>query len=690
MAEQKRRGLRIALIVLAIIVLVPIAGMAVLALTFDANRLKPRIIAAIEQATGRDVAIDGPIRLGLSLRPTLEVDSVKLANAAGFAPADMATLDRLDLRLALLPLMHRHIEIEQLDLVHPVIALQIDAQGHDNWHFQRPPGPPSNPQAPSPPSTARPTTLRVQTMSITDGAISFADARTRAAFAVATVQLTATQNDTDGSVHLSLTGTDQAIPLAVAGDIGQPGREPIPIDLTLTAADASLTVKGTAPHFALSGRIPDLAALSPLVGPALPALHDVTFQADMAPPAGGTLGTGIALTGLRIGAPTGDVSGDATITLAAPLGIRATLTTSNLDPAALIAALPPPQAAAPPAAAPAPTAAVPGAPAPTAPPAPSQAEPAHPARVISDRPLPFDRLPHVDADLTLTAQDTKLGSAVIKTASTHAVLHAGHLVLDPVAIELPGGHVDGTAMADAGGAAALTLRAPTLSIQPLLSAFDEPDGVIGTLEVRADLRGTGTTPHALVAGLDGTVGLALANGEIDNRLLVMLLSRIAPEAGFLSFAGQPPRSALRCVALRADIAHGVADLHALLLDTVPLRLTGAGTVDLGQETLSLHLQPLARVGGSGLSMPVDVRGSFRAPRAAIDAKGAGQSLGGIVIGALGADRLIAGAGQSDGCAEQLQLARFGAAGPVPAALPTQQLGKQAPNSVNNLLKQLLR
>jgi hypothetical protein len=87
---------------------------------------------------------------------------------------------------------------------------------------------------------------------------------------------------------------------------------------------------------------------------------------------------------------------------------------------------------------------------------------------------------------------------------------------------------------------------------------------------------------------------------------------------------------------------------------------------------------------------VNVRGNLRAPRAAVDATGVGRSLGGIVMGALGADRLIAGAGQSDGCAEQLQLARFGDPGPVPAALPAAAVGKPAPPSLNNLLKQLLR
>jgi uncharacterized protein involved in outer membrane biogenesis len=617
------------------------------------------------------------------LRPTLEVDSVKLANAPGFAPATMATLDRVDLRLALLPLLHRHIEIEQFALVHPVIGLQIDSQGHDNWHFP----PPSSPEPASPraehkaepaTSTARPTTLQIQTMSIADGVITFADARTGAAFGADAVQLTATQDDPDGPIHLDLTATDRAMPIGVSGDIGRPDAQFMPLDLTLTAADASLTVKGTAPSFAVSGSIPNLDALSPLAGRALPAFHIASFRTDVAPPAGATYANGIVLSGLGITAPTGDLAGEAAVTLAKPVVVRANLTGRNVDPATMLAALPKPE----PVAIEAPPArgsSFPAAPAPELP----------PVLLLSDRSLPFASLPpDLDADLTLTLQDTKAGEATIKSVAIHVVLHAGHLVLDPVAIDALGGHVDATAMLDAKGAAALTLRAPSLAIQPLLSALDEPDGVRGNLEVRADLHGAGTTPHALVSGLDGTFGVALANGEIDNRLLVALLSRVAPEAGLLDLAGKATRSSLRCIALRGDVAHGVVDLKALLLDTVPLRLTGGGSVDLGAETLALHLLPLVRVGASGMSMPVNVQGSFRAPKAAIDASGKG--FGGIIMGALGADRMIAGSGQADGCAEQLQLARFGEAGPLPPALPGQEAGKPAPSPLNSILKQLLR
>jgi uncharacterized protein involved in outer membrane biogenesis len=688
MAATRRRKLRIGLIVLAMVVLVAVAGVAIAAASFDPDRLKPRIAAAIHQATGRAVTLDGPVRLALSLRPTLQVDQVKLGNAPGFAPAVMATVDRIDLTIALLPLLHRHIEIDSLDLIHPSIALRIDASGRENWRFEPPPSPP-RPGGQSAPAGApsRPTTLRIETIHMTDGALRFADARTGAAFAVDGLRLTATQGAAGGPIHLDATATDKSVPLSLSGAIGRPADNFMPVDLTVCAAGASVGLKGTVPALAVSASIPDLPALSPLIGRPLPGLHGLTLQTTLAPLPGGPISKGVVLTGLAVTSPYGTMSGDLSVAVTGAGMLSGTLTTKGFDPAALQAAWQPPatttmQA---PAATPVPPTSAPSSPAPSSPapssPAASSPKPAPatatPSWVISDRPLPVMTIPPVDADLTLIFQDSRIGPATFARATVHAVLKAGHLVLDPIVIDTPGGRADVTATADSSGAAALTLRAPNLAIQPLLAAFDQPDG---------------TTAHALAADLSGSAGIALANGEIDNRLLVAMLSRIAPEAGFLDLAGKPGRSALRCVALRADVVNGVATLPALLVDTVPVRLTGSGSVDLAHETLALHLLPLARIGGTGLSVPVTISGTFRSPRAAVETKGGGRdsALAGIVIGALDADRLIAGAGQNDSCASQLKLARFDPPGPLPAALPATAGGKPKPPNLNDLLKQLLR
>jgi hypothetical protein len=43
---------------------------------FDTDKIKQRIIATIKQQTGRDLDLQGRIRLGLSLQPTLTIQGV--------------------------------------------------------------------------------------------------------------------------------------------------------------------------------------------------------------------------------------------------------------------------------------------------------------------------------------------------------------------------------------------------------------------------------------------------------------------------------------------------------------------------------------------------------------------------------------------------------------------------------------
>ncbi|MBS0558461.1 MAG: AsmA family protein [Proteobacteria bacterium] len=658
-------------------------------ITYDAGRLKPRIAAAIREATGRDVEIAGPLRLALSYRPTLQADQVTVGNAPGFAAGPMATVGRIDLRLALLPLLHRRIEVEELDLVRPTVSLAVNEAGAANWTFRRPASAPSSDAAPTgAPAQAAvraPTRLHVATVRVTGGSADFHDARTGAALAITGIDLTGTQAALGDPVRLDGTATLGGTSIVLSGTIAPAGAQPVAIDLAAKVGDARVSLAGNPNALRIAADIPSLAALSSIAGTPLPAVTSLSVAADLAPIDPAAPLHGVVLRGLKAASPLGEVSGEARVALGSPPVVKATLSARNLDLAALrnlaLAAAPPIAASAPPA--------------PSQPPA-AAPQPAPPTDtrtwVIPDETLPFALLPRLDADVTLASADARIGSFVIGKSAVHAVLHDRRLVLDPVSFDLPGGHADVSATVTADGAVALHVDAPALALQPLLAALDQPDGVSGSVAVRMDLRGQGTSPHRLAAGMDGKVGIALANGDIDNRLLIALLSKVAPEAGLLDLARKPDRSPVRCIAMRWDFSSGTGDARALLLDTAPLRLSGSGTVDLAQETLALRLQPLVRVGASGISVPVDVRGGFRSLRATVDASGSakGQPLAGIVIGALGADRLIAGAGQADTCPDQLRLARFDQSGPIPPAPAHGEAQKGTTTNLNNILKQLLR
>src|SRR3954462_3695234 len=117
------RTLRISLLAAAGVVALGAAGLGIALATFDANRLKPRIIDAVHRATGRDLTIAGDISLHPSLWPTVEVNQASLSNPPGFYRPQMATLKQIRLSLALLPLLSREVQIGSLTLVQPDILL---------------------------------------------------------------------------------------------------------------------------------------------------------------------------------------------------------------------------------------------------------------------------------------------------------------------------------------------------------------------------------------------------------------------------------------------------------------------------------------------------------------------------------------------------------------------------------------
>ena len=92
----------------------------------------------------------------------------------------------------------------------------------------------------------------------------------------------------------------------------------------------------------------------------------------------------------------------------------------------------------------------------------------------------------------------------------------------------------------------IVLHAPGLALKTVLAAAHEPAFASGNLEVYADLRGVGETPHALAASLDGTMGLAMAGGTIDNRLLGSLLGKVMDTLNALDLVGKGGTSELRC------------------------------------------------------------------------------------------------------------------------------------------------
>ncbi|MDA3922715.1 MAG: AsmA family protein [Salinisphaera sp.] len=128
------RWLRIVLGVGAAAVVLYGMALAGLLLWFNPNDYKPRIKAAIEREIGRQVTIDGPIRLSIFPSLGIELGRVTVANAPGFGKQPIAELDSADARIRLLPLLVDRIRVGTLSLNGLHLRLERHADGRSSWH----------------------------------------------------------------------------------------------------------------------------------------------------------------------------------------------------------------------------------------------------------------------------------------------------------------------------------------------------------------------------------------------------------------------------------------------------------------------------------------------------------------------------------------------------------------------------
>jgi AsmA protein len=149
------RALRIVGIVIGCIVAVLIVAVIALWLIVNPNDYKGRIEAAVRTSTGRDLALTGNIHLAILPSIALELGPATLGNPPGFSSSrPFASLQRVSLRVRVLPLLHHQLEVGRIEIDGLDLQLFKNAQGQGNWSM-----PATQQPAPAPQSAGSQMTL---------------------------------------------------------------------------------------------------------------------------------------------------------------------------------------------------------------------------------------------------------------------------------------------------------------------------------------------------------------------------------------------------------------------------------------------------------------------------------------------------------------------------------------------------
>ncbi len=248
---------RAALLMLALPALVLAAAAAWALLVFDPDSLRPRLVAEAERATGRAVAITGPLRLGLL---SVSAERITVGNLPGGSRAEMLTLRRATAALDPWPLFRGQVVLSSLRLSGADVLFE-----NANWVFAPVRGPATG--AASAPRPPREPSLRLERLVLEDGRVTFAGQT----LLVPRVVVTAGANGVlalDGELRLR----EQPLRLAATGGTLPQvlGDAPWPLAATVTAEGASLGFEGNVVRNGeasglVSLRLDRLARLAPWV-----------------------------------------------------------------------------------------------------------------------------------------------------------------------------------------------------------------------------------------------------------------------------------------------------------------------------------------------------------------------------------------------------------------------------------------
>jgi uncharacterized protein involved in outer membrane biogenesis len=128
------RALRITGIIIGCIVAVLVAAVIALWLSVNPNDYKGRIVAAVKTSTGRDLSLPGDIHLSIFPAIALRLGPASLGNPPGFTSSQpFASLQRVSLRVRVLPLLHHQLEVGRVEIDGLDLRLLKNAQGQGNW-----------------------------------------------------------------------------------------------------------------------------------------------------------------------------------------------------------------------------------------------------------------------------------------------------------------------------------------------------------------------------------------------------------------------------------------------------------------------------------------------------------------------------------------------------------------------------
>jgi len=576
----KRLGL-VLLAVLAVGIVVYLAA----GVLISADAVRRRVLAEIHAVTGLNPTLNGAATV--SLFPT---GSVSFADVTlGDAKRPALTAERLTARLRFFPLLTGRVEISDVALERPTIAIDVEPDGNTNWSGL----------------------IDTLTRSQNKGAVRVA------AFSEMRIENgTVLVHSPSQKIDEVLTSVEFSLAWpSISKSFGATGRlnwhdEPLDVTMTLGDFPAALAgnrsgikvrVAGKPMKAAFEGAIsvkPTLKIEGTLAADAT-SLRDALVWAGQKPLPGGGFGhfaikaqanvTGgsIALNNVNLELDSNSAEGVLTFATDGRKTLQGTLASDSLDLTPYISTI--------------------------------RLLTAN-QRDWNNGRITLDGLAGMDLDLRLSAANVAVSNAKIGRTAVAANLHGGHLVVTVGEAQAYGGVIRGSltlANFDAGVDVKSQLQFNDVDLESCLGQLFGLHRLEGKGNLSFAVEGNGDSVLAITRTLNGTANLVGEKGALAGLNVEQLLRRL--ERRPLSGGGEfrTGRTPFDKITVALKIAQGKVSVEDVKIDGSAVRLALAGTASIPERDLDLKgtatLVSVERPHATAFELPFIVQGSWDDP-----------------------------------------------------------------------------
>ncbi len=544
----------------------------------------------IESATGRTVAINGPLRIHPSLlHPGVSVEGFTFGNAEWSKDRNMADIGRASVRVDLLPLFRLHLGFHEVVLENARIVIEKNAQGVGNWRLASPDKQSESDEPPELPE--------IRTLVIDRTAVVYRDPAIKTDMTTEVVMRSDETNPT-GSLRISSRGRFKGMQGSVDGTGDsllslRTADNPYHLKLRATFGETTATIdgalldplhlKGEDLNFTLEGK--DLEQMYPIAGVPLPPTPPYKLSGHLNH-------VGDVWTFKKFSGKLGhsDLAGDFRVDREKkPQLITANLVSRNIDMADLGGFVGANRGGAPT-------------------PRPSD-------RVLPQEPYNLEKLNSANAEVKFRGEHVITENLPLENMTAMLVLKDGVLTLNPLDFGVAGGTIASKVSMDARRAPIKSRLEATLKqvrLEKMFPSLKIEKMNAGVLGGRIDIASSGNSLASMFGTADGSAAILMEGGSVSE--LVVRLTNLDIAHSLTILLTGDKQVPVRCMVGDFKATKGDFAIQTLVLDTERASVHGQGTVNLAEETMDLRLSSKPKdFSLAALRGPIAITGSFKHP-----------------------------------------------------------------------------